>query len=115
MAKTMARLENGVVVNFEWVADSVAETETLKNVYSLQVDIGDTYANNNFYRNGIEVVTHKQRMCNVLANYEKALSEIEEKLSLPSLSTVEERKQAILSRFSDMLEAFYTLEVTPSE
>lgn len=115
MAKTMARLENGKVVNLEWVVDNIAETETLKNIYNLQISIGDEYINGKFYRNGTEIVTHKQRIRNVIANYENVLTEIEEILSVSTMSTVEERKSAILSRLTDMLSAFNTLEVTPSE
>lgn len=55
MAKNMARIKNGIVTNIEWCADLDLETDELKNVYDLPVEVGDSYDGGKFYRSG-EVV-----------------------------------------------------------
>lgn len=55
MAKNMARIKNGIVTNIEWCADLDLETDGLKNVYDLPVEVGDSYSEGKFYRGG-EVV-----------------------------------------------------------
>ena len=72
MAKNMARIENGIVVNVEWCSDVICETDTLKNVEDRPVGIGDTYENGKFYRNGVEVLTP----------LEERLNAVEEELSV---------------------------------
>ena len=67
MAKNMARIENGQVVNIEWSADSTPESDTLKDIADRPVDIGDTYENGKFYRKGIEVMSYVEDMENALA------------------------------------------------
>lgn len=57
MAKTMAALENGDVVNMIWCRDGEPETDTLKNVDDRPVGIGDTYADGKFYRDDAEILT----------------------------------------------------------
>lgn len=123
MAKTMARIKNDVVVNLEWVDDNVKPTDELKDTYDLQVGIGDTYSNGIFYHDGIEVLTYRRRIRNMLLNYDTALTEIEERVSMPmtfamreeTTPTIEDRKQNILLRVEDILAALGTLEVVPSE
>lgn len=56
MAKNMARIENGVVVNVEWCHDNTAETDLLKNMYDLPVIISDTWKDGKFYRGTEEVI-----------------------------------------------------------
>lgn len=54
----MARLDNNfVVINIEWCSDETIETETLINMNDRPVMIGDTYKNEKFYRNGVEILT----------------------------------------------------------
>ena len=53
----MARIEDGIVVNIEWFSSDTAETENLKNMEDRQVEIGDTYRDGKFYRDGMEVLT----------------------------------------------------------
>ena len=57
MAKNMARIENGVVVNIEWCANIEEESESLKEVNDLIVEIGDTYDGSAFYHNGERLLT----------------------------------------------------------
>lgn len=70
MAKNMARIENGIVVNVEWCSDRMAETDTLKNIKDRPVGIGDTYSEGKFYRDGAEILTMAER----LADAENALA-----------------------------------------
>jgi hypothetical protein len=57
MAKNMARIENGVVVNIEWCANTEEETDTLKEVNGLVIELGDTYDGTSFYRDGEKLLT----------------------------------------------------------
>lgn len=57
MAKTMARIENGVVSNLLWCSDLEPQTDTLIAVADRPVGIGDTYDGSYFYRNGEKVLT----------------------------------------------------------
>lgn len=103
MAKTMARISNSVVINLEWVNDRTYETDVLRNIYDLQVKIGDEYRDGKFYHNGSEVVSYREQVRRLLASYDNALSEIES--YIPSVMTVSEegpptiesRKQTILN------------------
>ena len=67
MAKNMARIENGVVVNVEWLPDRAVETDTLKEMRDIPAGIGDTWENGKFYRDGVEVISRVQDMENALA------------------------------------------------
>ena len=57
MAKNMALVENGIVVNVLWCSDRALETETLIDTADRPVGIGDTYTDGKFYRDGAEVLT----------------------------------------------------------
>lgn len=57
MAKNMARIENGIVVNVEWCSDNEPETEDLKNYDGFSICIGDSYSDGKFYRDGEEVLS----------------------------------------------------------
>ncbi len=57
MAKTMARLEAGTVINIEWRSDNAAETEALKNIGDYPAGIGDTYSEGKWYRDGEALLT----------------------------------------------------------
>lgn len=70
MAKNMARIDNGVVTNVEWHADSVADSETLIGTRDRSVGIGDNYADGRFYRNGTEILSLSEK----LADAENALA-----------------------------------------
>lgn len=82
MAKNMARIENGVVINVERWSDRMAETDTLKNTADFPVGIGDTYADGRFYRDGVEILTPLEEAQKQIAEYEAALSEIETALGV---------------------------------
>lgn len=57
MAKNMARIKDGIVVNIEWCADHEPETESLISMKDLPIMVGDSYDNGKFYRDGSEVLT----------------------------------------------------------
>lgn len=57
MEKNMARIVDGIVVNVEWFSSETVETENLKNMEDRPVEIGDTYQDGKFYRDGMEVLT----------------------------------------------------------
>lgn len=82
MAKSMALVENGVVVNILWCSDREPETEALIDTADRPVAIGDSYESGKFYRNGEEVLTPLQAAMKKNAEYEAALSEIEAALGV---------------------------------
>ena len=57
MAKNMALVENGVVVNVMWCSDRATETEALIDTADRPVGIGDTYTDGKFCRDGAEILT----------------------------------------------------------
>lgn len=77
MAKSMARIKNGIVVNIEWCSDNVIQTETLIDIVDRPVDIGDTYIDGKFYNNGVEVLTEMEYMQKRLVEYEEELAELD--------------------------------------
>lgn len=72
MAKSMARIENEIVVNVEWCSDRTSETETLKNIGDRIIEVGDTYAEGKYYREGEEILTTADK----LAEYEALINEL---------------------------------------
>lgn len=57
MAKNMALLEDGTVVNILWCSDGEPETDVLKNAGDYPVAIGDTYTDGRWFRDGMELLT----------------------------------------------------------
>ena len=57
MAKNMALVSDGVVINVLWCSDKAAQTNTLIDPAGRPVGIGDTYSDGKFYRDGAEVLT----------------------------------------------------------
>ena len=82
MAKNMALVENGVVVNVMWCSDRTEQTDTLIDTADRPVGIGDTYTDGKFYRDGAEVLTPLEEALEQNAAYEHALSEIEAALGV---------------------------------
>ena len=82
MAKNMALIDSGVVVNVLWCSDRAPETETLIDTADRPVGIGDTYSNGKFYRDGVEILTPLEEALKKNAEYEAALSEIEAALGV---------------------------------
>lgn len=82
MAKTMAVLGDGKIINMIWCRDSQPETETLKSPGERPVGIGDTYADGKWYREGMEILTPLEDAQKKNAEYEAALREIEAALGV---------------------------------
>lgn len=82
MAKTMAKIENSVVVNMLWCSDKAEQTDTLVDIADRPVSIGDTFSDGKFFRGGEEVLTPLEEAHKLLAEYEQALSEIEAALGV---------------------------------
>lgn len=82
MAKSMALIENGTVVNMLWCSDSQPETDTIINPADRPVGIGDTYSNGKFYRDGVEILTPLEEALKKNTEYESALTEIETALGV---------------------------------
>ena len=57
MAKNMALVSDGVVINVLWCSDKAAQTDTIIDPAGRPVGIGDTYSGGKFYRSGVEVLT----------------------------------------------------------
>ena len=85
MAKAMAVITNGTVTNIIWCSDSQPETDTLKSPGERPVGIGDTYSGGKWYRDGAEILTPMEEAQKKNAEYEVALSEIEEALGVVSV------------------------------
>ena len=60
MAKNMARLVDGVVVNLEWCSDSEPETAELREYEGYAIRIGDSWKNGKWMRDGAAVLTEAQ-------------------------------------------------------
>lgn len=82
MAKNMALLENGLVTNILWCSDTEPETDTMINCGELPAGIGDSYSDGKFYRDGTEILTPLEEALKKNAEYETALTEIEEALGV---------------------------------
>ena len=76
MAKNMARVEDGLVVNIEWCSDKQAQTETLINLADRPVAIGDTYDGSDFYRDGEKVLTPLEQAQAEIEDMKTALNEL---------------------------------------
>lgn len=77
MAKSMARIENGVVINIEWCSDEIVENEYLIDIADRPVNIGNAYIDGKFYDNGIEVLTERESLYKKLAEYEEELAALD--------------------------------------
>ena len=60
MAKNMARLVDGVVVNLEWCSDSEPETAELREYDGYAIRIGDRWEDGKWMRDGAAVLTEAQ-------------------------------------------------------
>lgn len=60
MAKNMARLVDGVVVNLEWCSDEVPETAELREYDGYAIRIGDSWEDGKWMRDGAAVLTEAQ-------------------------------------------------------
>ena len=73
MAKNMARIENGIIINIEWHSDETIDTETLISVYDRPVTIDDIYDGQDFYRNGEKILTPMEELEKENEEYKSSL------------------------------------------
>lgn len=78
MAKTMVRVENGIVVNIEWCSGNYIGDDSLVDVYDVPVGIGDTYDGYGFYRDGVKLLSPTDQR---LLNVETSLRESQDQLT----------------------------------
>jgi len=78
MAKPMAKVENGRVVNMEWCPGQTPESETLKDLQGCPVGIGDTYVDGKFYRAGVEILTPLEAALAEVAAMRQEIAELDE-------------------------------------
>ena len=76
MAKNMARVDNGIVINIQWCSDAAHETDVLKDMGYRPVAIGDTYSEGEFYHDGEKVLTELEYTQAQLAEYESLINEL---------------------------------------
>ena len=62
MAKNMALLEQGSVINLLWCSDQEPETERLVDCGERPVCLGDSYTNGKFYRDGQAVLSEAEAL-----------------------------------------------------
>ena len=62
MAKNMALLEQGAVINLLWCSDQEPETERLVDCGERPVCLGDSYTNGKFYRDGQAVLSEAESL-----------------------------------------------------
>ena len=77
MAKTMAVIDNGVVINMEWCDDYTPETETQKDPGDRPVGIGDTYTDGKWYRDGVEILTPLEEAQENVKNLQDQMAELD--------------------------------------
>ena len=94
MAKNMARLQDGIVVNIEWLSDEQSENENLKSYNNLPIQIGDVYKDGTFYRDGEEVLS-------VYDMLQKKIAELEAQNA--SLMQESEDKEQLLTTYRTAL------------
>ena len=78
MAKNMARIRDGIVINIEWCANKEEETDVLRETNGCLVEIGDTYDGSRFYHNGevlLSPIEELQLEVYALRNENKSIKE----------------------------------------
>ena len=73
MAKSMALIESGIVVNMLWCSDNAKPTDSLIDIADRPVGVGDAYTDGKFYRDGAEVLTELEALKAELADAREAL------------------------------------------
>ena len=81
MAKNMARLNGGIVVNIEWCSDDAPETDDLVSFRDIHVELGDSFENGSFYRNGEKLMTPAEEALLEAEDMREALAILEVELN----------------------------------
>lgn len=80
MAKSMARIEDGIVINIEWCSEETIPTESLIDIEDRIINIGNTYINGKFYDNDVEILSEKEGLYKLINEYEDELAALDEAL-----------------------------------
>lgn len=78
MAKSMALIENGTIINMLWCSDTEPETDTIINPVDRPIAIGDTYSGGKFYRDGEEILTPLEEALKENAEYKNLIASLSE-------------------------------------
>jgi len=95
MAKNMAKIENGIVVNIEWCSDRQPETESLKSYDGYTIRTGDTYSEGKFWRDGEKVLSELEAAQQEVAALTARNSELEAAMLQMVESVYNEDKGAV--------------------
>lgn len=72
-----ALVENGTVVNIIWLNErNEAEWPNAVRLGERMVEVGDTYTDGKFYRDGVEVLTPMEKAQAEMTEYKAALQEL---------------------------------------
>lgn len=77
VAKTMAVIDGGIVVNMIWCSDYTPETDIRKDPEDRPVGIGDTYADGRWYRDGVEILTQLEQAQKELADLQSQIDDLD--------------------------------------
>lgn len=77
MAKTMAIIDDGIVVNISWCSDNEPENESQKDPEDRPIRIGDTYSDGKWYRDGAEILTPLEQARQDIADLQSQISELD--------------------------------------
>ena len=86
MAKHMARVANGNVINVEWCSDRATETASLKECYDIPVAVGDRYEDGVYYRNGERLLSDAERLAATIAEQAAELEDMRSALNMLGVS-----------------------------
>lgn len=81
MGKTMAVLSQDVVTNVIWCADNDRETDYKKDPEGRLINIGDTYSDGKWYRDGVEILTPLEQAQKELADLQSQIADMDAALS----------------------------------
>ena len=72
-----ALIENGIVTNIIWLNErNEAEWPNAVRLYDRMVEVGDTYTDGKFYRDGVEVLAPLEQAQAEIDAYKAALNEL---------------------------------------
>ena len=77
MAKDMAIVDGGKVVNIGLFTDSYTETETIRDLGGKEVIIGDDYHDGKFYRDGEIILSESEQLSIVTAERDSLLDDMQ--------------------------------------
>lgn len=77
MAKTMAVIDGGIVVNTIWCNDYTPETDTQKDPGERIIGIGDTYSDGKWYRDGVEILTPLEKAQKNVESLQAQMTELD--------------------------------------